>query len=116
MFLARQRGDPHPRRLLDTLKHEIRELNPLDKVELLKVLVAELEPNADAGVAQAWLEEARRRHAELSAGTVSAIPASVVFERARERLSRRLSNFTRKQRTNSTKHSPTTMQWLRISA
>lgn len=72
--------------LLENIKSQIKTLNPPEKAELLKVLVSELEPETDDGVAQAWLEEAKRRHAELAAGAVSPIPASVVFQRARERL------------------------------
>ncbi len=71
---------------LDNIKSQIKALNPPEKAELLRVLVSELEPETDNGVAQAWLEEAKRRHAELAAGTASPIPASVVFQRARERL------------------------------
>lgn len=71
---------------LDIIKSQIKTLNRPEKAELLKVLVAELEPETDRDVAQAWLEEAKRRHAELSSGAVSPIPASVVFQRARERL------------------------------
>ena len=71
---------------LDTIKNQIRALNPPEKAELLRVLISELEPQIDNGVAQAWLDEAKRRHAELAEGAVSPIPASVVFQRARERL------------------------------
>ena len=71
---------------LDAIKSQIKALNPPEKAELLKVLIAELEAETDKGVAQAWLAEAKKRHAELAAGAVAPIPASVVFERARERL------------------------------
>ena len=71
---------------LDSIKIQIKALNSTEKAELLGVLVSELESATDNGVAQAWLEEAKRRHAELAEGTVSPIPASVVFQRARERL------------------------------
>lgn len=71
---------------LDAIKSQIKNLNAPEKAELLKVLVAELESRIDAGVAEAWLAEAERRHAELAAGAVAPIPASVVFARARERL------------------------------
>lgn len=52
----------------------------------LNVVVAEIESRTATGVAEAWLAEAKRRHAELSAGAVAPIPACVVFARAREQL------------------------------
>ena len=54
----------------------------------LEALKHEIDADTDEDVAQAWIEEARRRHSELAEGKVSPIPAKVVFERARERLRR----------------------------
>ena len=73
---------------LESLKREIDELKAPEKAEILRMLVSELDTETDEDVAQAWVEEARRRHSELAEGKVSAIPAKVVFERARERLRR----------------------------
>ena len=73
---------------LEALKHEIDELKAPEKAEILRMLVSELDAETDEDVAQAWVEEARRRHSELAEGKVSPIPAKVVFERARERLRR----------------------------
>ena len=73
---------------LEALKHEIDELKAPEKAEILRMLVSELDLETDENVAQAWLEEARRRHAELAEGQVSPIPAKVVFDRARDRLRR----------------------------
>lgn len=73
---------------LEALKHEIEELKAPEKAEILRMLVSELDVQTDENVAQMWVEEARRRHFELAEGKVTPIPASVVFERARERLMR----------------------------
>ncbi len=73
---------------LEALKRQIGDLEAEDKAEILRMLVADLEKDTEAGVAEAWVEEARRRHQELSSGTVGAVPASQVFKKARERLQR----------------------------
>ena len=73
-------------RTLENIKNQIMALNPPDKAELLRILICALEHETEDGVAQSWLEEAKRRRAELAGGTVSPVPASVVFQRARERL------------------------------
>ncbi len=54
--------------------------------EQFNVVVAEIESRNATGLAEAWLAEAKRRHAGLAAGAVAPIPASVVFARARTRL------------------------------
>ena len=73
---------------LEAVKHEIDELKVSEKTEILRMLVSELDTETDENVAQAWIEEARRRHSELAEGKVSPIPVKVVFDRARERLRR----------------------------
>ena len=73
---------------LEALKHEIDELKASEKAEILRMLVSELDAKTDEHVAQAWVEEARRRHTELAEGKVSPIPAKIIFDRARERLRR----------------------------
>ena len=73
---------------LEALKHEIDELKASEKAEILRMLVSELDAKTDENVAQAWVEEARRRHTELAEGKVSPIPAKIIFDRARERLRR----------------------------
>lgn len=73
---------------LEALKRQIDDLQAADKAEILRMLVADLDKGTDEGVAEAWVEEARRRHHELSSGAVRSIPASQVFEKARERLRR----------------------------
>ena len=71
---------------LDGLKREIAELEASDKAEILRLLIAELDEGTDEGIERAWLEEAERRYQELESGAVKAVPARLVFERARERL------------------------------
>jgi Putative addiction module component len=74
---------------LETLKRQIDDLAAADKAEILRMLVADLDKEGTtAGVAEAWVQEARRRNQELSSGTVQPIPASQVFAKARERLRR----------------------------
>ena len=73
---------------LEALKRQIDDLEAAEKAEILRMLVADLDNGTDAGVAEAWVQEAHRRHQELSSGAVRSIPASQVFEKARERLRR----------------------------
>ena len=73
---------------LEALKRQIDDLETSDKAEILRMLVADLDKGADEGVTEAWVQEAHRRHHELSSGTVRSMPASQVFEKARERLRR----------------------------
>ena len=73
---------------LEAIKRQIEDLGAADKAEILRMLVADLDDGNDQGVAEAWILEAHQRHQELSSGAVRAIPASQVFEKARERLRR----------------------------
>ena len=70
----------------EALKRQIEDLKASDKAEILRMLVADLDRETEEGVGEAWIQEARRRHQELSSGAVRSIPASQVFEKARERL------------------------------
>jgi hypothetical protein len=60
-----------------------------DQEYLLRALLDELDGPPDAGVEQAWLEEAQRRSRELDAGTVDAISAEEGLAKARAELKRR---------------------------
>ncbi len=71
---------------VEKIEKEIRSLTPAEKVELLRLLIAELDAPADADVEGAWLEEAQRRHRELSDGKVKGVPGERVFENLRLRL------------------------------
>lgn len=70
------------------LEAKIRSLSPDDKVELIRVLIAELDGPTDAEVERAWLEEAQRRHREIVKGRVELVPGAVVLEKLRARLRR----------------------------
>ncbi len=73
-------------RPLPEIEKEIQSLSAEDKAELLRTLIAGLDEGADEAVERAWLEEAQRRHRELSEGTVNAIPADEVIAKARAQL------------------------------
>jgi putative addiction module component (TIGR02574 family) len=73
-------------RSLQQIQEEIRELSTSDKETLLRALWEDLDGPADPGVDAAWLDEAKRRDAELDAGSVESVPASDVFERLRASL------------------------------
>jgi len=73
---------------VEKIEEEIRSLSSAEKVELLRLLIAELDASADADVERAWLEEAQKRHRELIEGTVKGVPGERVFENLRSRLHR----------------------------
>ena len=70
------------------IEAKIRALSSEEKVELIRSLIADLDGPEDAGVEQAWLEEAERRHRELLDGKVEGVPGERVFENLRWRLKR----------------------------
>ena len=71
---------------ISEIKAEIQGLKPLQKRELLGLLVAELEDSGDGNLDEIWLNEAQRRFQELKDGSVQGIPASQVFARLERRL------------------------------
>ena len=73
-------------RSLADIEEEIRRLNPEDKAELMRTLVAELDGPADSNVERVWLETAQRRYRELVEGKVSGVPGPLVFDRLRAQL------------------------------
>jgi len=75
----------HP---IEKIEEEIRSLGAAEKMELLRLLIAELDAPADADVERAWLEEAQMRHRELVEGKVKGVPGERVFENLRSRLRR----------------------------
>lgn len=75
----------HP---VEKIEEEIRSLSTAEKMQLLRLLIAELDAPADADVERAWLEEAQRRHRELVEGKVQGVPGERVFEKLRARLRR----------------------------
>jgi putative addiction module component (TIGR02574 family) len=74
--------------VVDELEARIRALSPDDRLELLRLLIAELDGPPDPEVESAWLEEARRRHREIVEGAVQPVPGDQVFENLRARLGR----------------------------
>ena len=73
---------------VEKIEEEIRSLSTAEKVELLRLLIAELDAPADADIERAWLEEAQKRHRDLVDGKVQGIPGERVFENLRSRLRR----------------------------
>jgi len=71
---------------VEKIQEEIRLLSTVEKIELLRSLIAELDAPADADVERAWLDEAQRRHRELVEGKVKGIAGERVFENLRSRL------------------------------
>ena len=70
------------------IEAKIRALSAEERAELIRSLIADLDGPEDAGVEQAWLEEAERRHRELLDGKVKGVPGERVFENLRSRLKR----------------------------
>lgn len=70
------------------LEAKIRSLDAAEKVELIRILIAEIDGPPDADVERAWLREAQSRHRELVEGTVEPVPGEQVFENLRSRLRR----------------------------
>ena len=71
------------------IEAKIRALRAEEKAELIRSLIADLDGPEDDGVAQAWLDEAERRHRELVDGKVQGVPGERVFENLRSRLKQR---------------------------
>ena len=73
-------------RSLAAIEKEILELDLSSQEEILRVLVAALDGAPDSDVENAWIDEARRRSAEIDAAAVECIPAEQVFERLDKQL------------------------------
>jgi putative addiction module component (TIGR02574 family) len=73
-------------RPLSKLEEEVGSLSTAEKEALLRVLWEELDGPPDPDVEAAWLEEIRRRSAEVDAGTVQTVAAAEVFDRLRSQL------------------------------
>jgi len=70
-------------RPLVVIEKEVRSVSDADKEVLLRVLWEELDGPPDSDAESAWLDEIRRRSAELESGAVQGIPAEDVFARIR---------------------------------
>lgn len=75
-----------PRTLVE-IEREIELLTAPERAQLLRMPIAKLDPPAEVqtDVEQAWIEEAKRRMAEIEAGTAKTVPWSEVMEEARAR-------------------------------
>ncbi|HSB73134.1 MAG TPA: addiction module protein [Candidatus Methylomirabilis sp.] len=71
------------------IEARIRALGSEERTELIRALIADLDGPEDTDVERTWLEEAERRHRELTEGKVQPIPGERVFENLRSRLMRR---------------------------
>lgn len=74
------------KRPVSEIEAELRSLNRPDQERLLSVLLEALDGPADPEAELAWLDEVRRRSAEIDAGDVAPIPAEEVFAHLRARL------------------------------
>jgi hypothetical protein len=73
---------------VEKIEKEFRTLSAVEKVELLRLLIAELDAPADADVERVWLEEVQRRQREFVERKVKGVPGERVFENLRSRLRR----------------------------
>ena len=72
--------------LFDELERQARALSHREKASLARILIEELDPSADAGFEQLWIDEAKRRYNSFLKGELEALPGDVVMARARDRL------------------------------
>lgn len=71
---------------LETLKDELMALPLEARAWLAQTLIHSLDQTADADVTGLWLEEIRRRDAEISNGLIVCKPAAQVLQEAQEQL------------------------------
>jgi len=69
---------------LETLRAEVLNLSPVDRTLLLERLISSLD--ADHEVEREWRMKAERREAELSSGSITAVPGDEAMSRLRARL------------------------------
>lgn len=55
------------------IEAKIRSLSIVEKTELVRALISDLDGPADADVERAWLEEAQRRHRDVVDGKVEPV-------------------------------------------
>lgn len=68
---------------LQEIENEALHLPRAERTKLIQTLVLSLESSLGDGAKSDWLMEAKRRGEELDNGTVEAIPAHQVMEKAR---------------------------------
>ena len=72
--------------LFDELENKVRTLTLREKATLARILIEELDPSAETGIEQLWIEEAQRRYEGYHKGEIEALPGDAVMDRARSRL------------------------------
>jgi hypothetical protein len=70
---------------IDELMREALSLDPQGRAHLAHRLLDSLDELSEAEVAQLWLEESERRHAEIASGAVETVSADEAIARARAR-------------------------------
>jgi len=72
--------------LFEELERQARALSHKEKASLARILIEELDPSADTGFEQLWIDEAQRRYNSFLKGELEALPGDVVMDKARNRL------------------------------
>jgi len=68
------------------IQHSALELDEKHRAELAKSLINSLEEHIDEDIEQAWIDEVKRRKAEIKSGKVTPISGQEVHKVARELL------------------------------
>lgn len=71
---------------LDRLREDLLMLPPESRASLAAALIESLDEGVDADAESTWIEEVRRRDAEIRTGTVKLKPAHEAIREARELL------------------------------
>lgn len=72
--------------IAEKLNIDLNQLSSEEKAELAHILIEELDNSEDTNLENIWLEEAERRYLNYKNGSISAESGTVVFERARNKL------------------------------
>lgn len=70
---------------IEELKQELFRLDPEDRANLARELLASLDTLTESEIEELWLQEAIRRDEELDGGNAHSYSAEEVFNRARAR-------------------------------
>jgi hypothetical protein len=68
-------------RSVQEIHQEIQKLSLVEKEDLLRALVIELDMATDPEINALWIDEAQRRGHEIDEGLVQCVPAEDVFKR-----------------------------------
>ena len=68
------------------IQHSALELDENQRADLAKKLIDSLDQQFDDDIEQAWMDEVKRRKAEIQSGTVSLISGQEVHKAARDLL------------------------------